>query len=110
MNFDQPILKEISLPANNDKYAIGYESPIKSAKLDIIRGVASGLHFNDIKFFIEQMKGTAENDTLIHRFKENKAYKHYKKNYDGKNLEFALSPETIKRILNNQPYLSKDKE
>ena len=100
-----PDLKNIILPNNNDKYAIVLNppSPLKSAKLDIIRGVASGLHLNDIKFFVEKLKGDADNAKILHFMKETRAFNHYKNKY-GKSMEFSLSPETIKKIIKNESY------
>ncbi len=99
-----PSLKEIKTPNNpKDKYVDCYKDAITSARLDIIRGVASGLHLNDIKYFVENLKGTTKNQSLLCTLKEELAYRAFRKNY-GENIQFALSPETIKRIKEDKPY------
>jgi len=101
-----PILKDIKIPNSpTDKYANCYKDAITSAKLSLIRGIASGLHFNDVKYYVQDLKGNAENESLLHSIKERLAYWRFKNRY-GENINFALSPETIKRIKENKPYQS----
>ncbi|MCX6751096.1 MAG: hypothetical protein NTZ83_06570 [Candidatus Pacearchaeota archaeon] len=105
-----PILNDIPIPGSpKDKYANVYKDAITSAKLDIIRGVASGLNFNDVKYFVQDLKGNAKNESLSHAIKERLAYRTFKKRY-GETIEFALSPETIKRIKENKPYQQSPKK
>ncbi|MFA4936963.1 MAG: hypothetical protein WC575_01540 [Patescibacteria group bacterium] len=94
-------------------------------KLDVIRGVGSGLHFNDIKYFIEELKGDAKNQSEQDRALEFKVIEAYYRrngidtNKDESELNeeelrfvdkleervgYAFSPETAKRIINNIPY------
>lgn len=95
--------------------------------LDIVRGVGSGLHFNDIKYFVEDLKGTAENEKEEDRELWTMAYLAYMKRngfdfenmpdedveefmeteeyfeVDGK-IGFVFSKETLNRIIENKPY------
>ena len=97
----------------------------KERLLDVIRGVGSGLHFNDIKYFVENLKGDANNESEPARSLEEKAIGEYLKR-NGVDIEkdesqvteddlkkidelyekigFAFSPETMNRIINDNPY------
>jgi len=98
--------------------------------LHIIRGVGSGLHFNDIKYFVEVLKGNAENTPEEDQALEYQALEAFylrnglsavefderdaekieaeidaiEESYGLESLNFALSPETSRRVIENRPY------
>jgi hypothetical protein len=101
--------------------------------LDVIRGVGSGLHLNDVKYFVEELKGIGENESEENLKLWEQAYiAYFKRNgievkhsmiwedpsdeetkklmESPKYLEldhkigFAFSPETCRRIISNNPY------
>lgn len=99
--------------------------------LDVIRGVGSGLHYNDIKYFVEELNGSGENESKENQKLWREAYYAYMtregfnidKNesglkdesvldegelkrfgiLDGK-IGYVFSPETCLRIIENKPY------
>ncbi|HEY1041602.1 MAG TPA: hypothetical protein VGE63_02665 [Candidatus Paceibacterota bacterium] len=85
-------------------------------KINVIRGIGSGLHVNDIKFFVEDLKGSAKNLVGNVRDLNEQAVRAYieRANLEGKEFEavedayskvgFAFSPETAQRIIDNKPY------
>ena len=93
--------------------------------LSVIRGVGSGLHFNDIKYFVEALKGDANNETEENKALEIQAHEEYFKRAGidikkdesefskqelslvddlASKIGFTFSPETLNRIINNDPY------
>lgn len=99
--------------------------------LDIIRGVGSGLHYNDIKYFVEDLKGSGANESeenyklweqaVVTYFNRNgiklnslpedlpeeeyEALQKSERYHDISNkISFAFSPETCRRIIENKPY------
>lgn len=98
--------------------------------LDIICGVGSGLHYNDIKYFVEDLKGSAKNELNENAELWKEAFAAYMKrsgydfeiisdedaekimqteeyfNVDNK-ISFVFSPETCRRIIDNEPYNKK---
>ena len=89
-----PTLKNIKVENNN-------------RLVDIVRGLASGLHFNDIKYFVEDLKGDARNQLKDDDLLQEKAYKAYEERFGEENdykIGFALSPETANRVINNAKY------
>lgn len=75
-------------------------------KLHVIRGVASGLHFNDIKYFVQDLQGHGGNESRESRQLTNKAWEAYygRKGEDFTQGGFILSFETATRMINNDPY------
>ena len=95
-----PSLKKIYAEENIQKY-------------ELLRGVGSGLHFNDLKYFIESLNCRGGNAGFINKKLMNLAWSSYenknssKRKDTGEIVDFALSPETAMRIIFNKPYNKK---
>lgn len=83
----------------------------------VLRGVGSRLHYNDIKYFIEDVNCDATNDNLINKLRWRLALTAYSlrnpskekneakiKQGLGGDIEFVLSPETSNRVIFNDFY------
>jgi len=99
-----PSLKDISAPENIDK-------------LVLLRGVGSGLHLNDVKYFLENVNHDCKNESFVNevlssfayfayglRYPENDKSEEKRQNGLGNDVDFALSPKTAKRVIFNNFY------
>lgn len=94
-------------------------------KLDVIQGVGSGLHFNDIQYFVEELGGTLDNQSENDRSLEKQVEEAYFKRHGidmnadfstytqddlklfdqlQNKIGFAFCPETARRIIDDEPY------
>lgn len=96
-----PKLKNIKARTIDDKFAV-------------IRGVGTGLHCNDIKYFVEEMNLDAKNESPENAQLWEKAFEKYMGRNGGdteliqlktdEKIGYVLSPETCKRVIENKPY------
>jgi len=86
------------LRMNPELQNIGVEN--KERLLDVIRGVGSGLHFNDIKYFVEELKGNANNEPAEMKTMDEQVMEAYLKRngIDTDKDESQFSQEELKRV------------
>ncbi|MBY0539184.1 hypothetical protein K2P56_01960 [Patescibacteria group bacterium] len=81
-------------------------------QIDVIRGVASGLHVNDIRYFAKDLRGSGTNMSAYDRALCDKAQSLYYGQFGDREqvkltdgvTTFILSNETARRIIENRPY------
>jgi hypothetical protein len=101
--------------------------PVKGilGKTHVVIGVGTGLHFNDIRYFVEDLEGHGFNRSPYDKALGDKAIEIYharmgtellrnsshltrtqeaQLNESNRSVHYILSPETARRIIENRPY------
>ena len=82
-------------------------------KYELLKGVGSGLHFNDLKYFLENVNCSGKNGSFLNKKLMYLAWSSYDARNPSKrkdveeSINFILSPKTATRIIFNRPYNKK---